>query len=121
MTDVLNTQATQSSFARLVGVSKQAIQKNAQRLGLPQHGTHGEWLLIYCESLRQEAAGRGGQDQNNLTKQRISESEQKTLALALANGKELGRLVVAEDIAGAIGELATSMSVNILRQGGVHG
>ncbi len=114
MSDMLDEKATQTSFAELVGVSKQAIQKKAQRIGLSPSGTHREWVRTYCAHLIAEAAGRGGSDQNNLTKQRIAESQQKTLALALANEKELSHLVIAEDLASALDELARSMRVNII-------
>lgn len=98
MSDLLKSKATQATFAELVGVSRQAIQKQASRLGLKTGGTHAEWLRIYCEHLRTEAAGRGGDAMGDLTRQRISESEQKTLAMQLDNLVKLGELVSVEDM-----------------------
>lgn len=49
---------TQAEFAALVGVSQQAVAEHLRRRILPQGGTCHEWLLAYCDRLRQEAAGR---------------------------------------------------------------
>lgn len=112
MSDLLNTKASQASFADLVGVSKQAIQKLAKRAGLVNGGTHAEWLRTYCEHLRTEAAGRGGESMNDLTKQRIQESQQKTLAMMLDNQEKLGNLVSVEDMSSVFDEFAASVPVS---------
>lgn len=71
----LNARATQVRFAQLVGVSQQAISERVASGVLPAGGTLGEWLLAYCERLRTEAAGRGGDDQAALTRARTREAE----------------------------------------------
>lgn len=111
MSDVLKEKANQASFAELVGVSKQAIQKVAGRIGLRKGGTHAEWLRIYCEHLRTEAAGRGGESAQDLTKQRILESKEKTLSMSLDNLEKLGHLVSVEEMSSVFDELGAAVPV----------
>ncbi|MEY8247316.1 MAG: hypothetical protein RPT11_02945 [Bermanella sp.] len=77
MSDIqLSDVASQAGFARLVGTSRQAINKHVER-GFLIHGqTYLEWLADYCERLRQEAAGRGGDQQATLTAVRIEETQE---------------------------------------------
>jgi phage terminase Nu1 subunit (DNA packaging protein) len=109
----LIAKATQSGFAELVGTSKQAVQKHAAKIGLKKGGTYADWLRIYCEHLRTEAAGRGGESMNDLTKQRILESEQKTLAMMLDNQEKLGALVSVEDVSTVFDEFSGSVPTAI--------
>lgn len=105
MSEFLDQLATQSGFAKLVGVSPQAIQKNAEKIGLKSTATYREWILKYTEHLRNEAAGRGGDSAGDLTRQRIQESKQKTLQISLDNLSKLGQLVPAQDAFVAFDEL----------------
>lgn len=105
----LDAEATQSGFATLVNCSKQAIQKRCEKGLLKRGESYRKWLSVYIDSLREEAAGRTA-GQKDLTAQRIAESEQKTLALQLANLKELGALVPTEDVADAFGRLSRKIS-----------
>lgn len=113
MTDLLKEKANQTSFAELVGVSKQAIQKVAVRAGLRKGGTHAEWLRAYCEHLRTEAAGRGGESMQDLTKQRILESREKTLSMQLENLERLGHLVSVEEMTGVFDELSSAVPISM--------
>ncbi|VUD48477.1 hypothetical protein TDB9533_01241 [Thalassocella blandensis] len=90
--------ATHAALGRLVGVSKQAIQKKADEIGLTPGATLREWLLVYCEHQRNVASGRGGDSQSNLTEQRYKESQQKTMQLQLANMQALGHLCLTVDV-----------------------
>jgi phage terminase Nu1 subunit (DNA packaging protein) len=92
----LDDRATQAGLAELIGISKQAVQKHAKKLAFKRGGTYREWLQVYCDHLRKEAAGRAGEDQENLTKQRIKESEQKTLGMQIDNLERVGQLVPAD-------------------------
>jgi len=66
----LNEVATQSGFGRLVGISQPAVNEKVSDGLLPVNGTYQQWLNIYCERLREEAAGRSGEDQVCLTRER---------------------------------------------------
>ena len=96
----------------MVGCSAQAIQKQASKIGLNKGGTYAEWLRTYCEHLRTEAAGRGGESMNDLTRQRILESQQKTLAMTLDNQEKLGNLVSVEDMSSVFDEFTTAVPVS---------
>lgn len=54
----LDSQATQTEFAELVGASQQAIGKHVASGVLEKGATYRAWLLAYCERMRTEAAGR---------------------------------------------------------------
>ncbi len=58
----LSVQATQKALGDLVGVSQQAISAMVTAGALPSSGTLGELLLAYCDRLREQAAGRLGED-----------------------------------------------------------
>lgn len=54
----LDQSITQAEFADLVGTSQQAISKHFSSGVLGAEQTCRQWLLAYCERLREEAAGR---------------------------------------------------------------
>lgn len=112
MSDSLGEIATQASLAELVGCTRQAIQKLSSSIDFPRNGTNREWLLLYCDRIRQEAAGRGGESQKNLTNQRIAESEQKTLAMSLDNMEKLKLLVPVEVMSGVFDEFAAAVPIS---------
>lgn len=108
----LDAPGTHAALGRLVGVTKQAIQKTAQNIGLTNGKTLREWLAVYSEHQRSIAAGRGGEASQSLTEQRIEESQQKTLSLALANMQVMGGLCPTEDVVSALNELSQSIPTN---------
>ena len=115
----LDAAATQSGFADLVGCTKQAINKRVEKGLLSRGGTYREWLKVYIDDLRSEAAGRGGDAQKTLTEQRIEESTEKTLALRLANLKEMGILAPAEEFVVAASVFAREVNGAISELGSV--
>ncbi len=58
----LSAQATQAMLGGIVGVTQQAISAMVTAGALPPSGTLGEMLLAYCERLREQAAGRLGEE-----------------------------------------------------------
>lgn len=70
----LDQPATQAGFARLVGTSRQAINKHVEKGVLKDGMSYGDWLQVYCDRLRDEAGGRGGDQQATLTAVRIEET-----------------------------------------------
>ncbi|MEH6825641.1 MAG: hypothetical protein V7629_17220 [Motiliproteus sp.] len=89
--------AKQAVFARLVGVSQPAINKQIEKGVLIRGGSYQEWLNSYIEQLRSQAAGRGGDKQANLTQARIEESEVKTALGRIQYHEKLGSLVILEE------------------------
>lgn len=79
----LDETITQAAFGRLFGVSQQAVAKAVEKGVLRMGDTLGQWIIQYAAHLREIAAGRGGEDQYDLTKQKARQAE------ADANLKEL--------------------------------
>ena len=73
--DCLDVEASQTGFAGLVGTSQQAISARVRDGELPRGGTYAEWLVIYIERLRTEAAGRGGGDEAELRRARTEDTQ----------------------------------------------
>lgn len=57
-----DSRATQAVIGQLVGVSQQAISALVNDGKIPATGTVGAVLLAYCERLREQAAGRMGEE-----------------------------------------------------------
>jgi len=100
--DCLNEKANQSSFGRLVGISQPSVKEFFDKGVLGPDQTLKQWLLAYTKRMRDQAAGRGGDDQFNLSKARAEESILKTAKLRLEYNREIGVTVVAEDAAAVI-------------------
>ena len=90
----LDKKASQSAFARLVGVSQPAIKGHVGKV-LRQGESLEQWVKTYCEHLRTEAAGRGGDDQASLTRSRIHSENVKAANGLLDYQAKLGNLVQA--------------------------
>ena len=58
----LDYEATQTALAGLVGVTQPTISNLVSEGKLPSSGTLGELLLAYCARLRDQAAGRMGEN-----------------------------------------------------------
>lgn len=114
---MLDKPVNQSEFASIVGVSRQAIQKKSSEIGLVDGQPFRVWIKLYCEHLRESASGRGADNSASLTQQRIQESEQKTLSLAIANSQSLGSLCPTDDVVMAFNELGQTIPVSINNAG----
>jgi len=103
----LGAQASQSRFAELVGVSQQAIALKVKDGSLHRDGTYAEWLSVYCDRLRQEAAGRAGEAQKQLTQARIEESRENTAEKKQRRLTAAKQLLLRPDVEHLILELPT--------------
>ena len=95
MTD-LDLPATHSGFARLIGVSQQAVSAAVKGGLLRRGGTVREWLLAYCANLRKNATGREKDDQ--VAQQRARLLAANAEARERANAKAHGVLVDAREV-----------------------
>lgn len=82
----LSNPCTHAQFAQLVGVSRQRIGELCNDGSLPKGSTAHEWLLAYCEQLRDSAAGRGGETD--------SLSAERALQVKVARERDEIRLAV---------------------------
>ena len=63
---MLDELAIQARFGDMVGISQQAVSELVRAGVLPVGGTYGQWLIAYCERLREQAAGRMSADGSGL-------------------------------------------------------
>ena len=98
MTDLLDQQATQTGVGDLVGASQQAISKHVYAGTLEMGQTYRDWLRQYCEKLRDEAAGRGGEDNINLTRARTLDASASAELKMLQIKEKAGDLVPVSEI-----------------------
>jgi len=110
----LNAKANQSSFARLVGVSQTAIKSHFDKGTLIAGQSLADWLHQYCESLRTEAAGRGGDDQKSLTRARTNDAQQSARLKEIQIAEKLGELISAEEIKPAILAMVSAARIELL-------
>lgn len=83
----LNTTITQDDFARLVGISQQRVAQMVAEGVLQRDGTAAQWLLGYCERLREQAAGRD----RELTIERAALAREQRIGQALKNAVDQGK------------------------------
>lgn len=114
MTDFLDTEATQTQFALLIGSSQQAISKHVQSGTLAMGQTYRTWLALYCEKLRDEAAGRGGEDQQSLTRARTSEANASAELKILQIQERAGKLIPVDGIEPLLVAMVTAMRTELL-------
>lgn len=83
----LNTTITQDDFAKLVGVSQQRVAQMVAEGLLQREGTAAQWLLAYCERLREHAAGRD----RELTIERAGLTREQRIGQAIKNAVAQGQ------------------------------
>lgn len=88
----------QGQFGELVGISQQAVSTLVQRGILPDGASADEWLLAYCDNLREVAAGRGGDAQSELTAERARLAREQADRIAMQNAERRGELAPANGI-----------------------
>lgn len=76
---------TQTQFAELVGVTQQAISGLVLRGVLQAGDTGGQWLLSYCENLREQAAGRASLGDLDLVQERARLAKEQADRVAMQN------------------------------------
>lgn len=83
---VIDQQVTQAEFAAAVGISQQAVSELVRAGVLPAGASAGQWLLAYCERLREQAAGRMGQSGGlDLVQERAALAREQRLGLEIKN------------------------------------
>lgn len=113
----LNSPANQTTFGKLVGASQQAISKQVEKGVLIPGQTHAEWLKVYVSHLREEAAGRGGDHQAQLTMARIEESRENAAEKKQRRLTAAQALLVRDEVEAAILELPRYIQSSVLSAG----
>lgn len=110
----LDKKATQAAFAKLAGISQQAVSKLIDKGILVKGQTLREWLLFYCDRLREEAAGRAGADQVSLTQARTREAIASAILKEQQVHEKAGTLIPAEEIEPELSAMVTAMRTELL-------
>jgi phage terminase Nu1 subunit (DNA packaging protein) len=63
---LMDQAVSQAEFAAMIGVSEARVSQLLSEGFIPRGGTAAEWLIAYCERLRDQAAGRMGSDVGGL-------------------------------------------------------
>jgi len=113
----IKAKVSQTEFGRLVGVSQQAIAKQISNGVLNRKHDLGQWLIDYCEHLRKEAAGRGGNLQEQLSQARLEESQEKTMSLRQKRLVDAGDLLILSDLEEAVLEIPGLFQTSIISAG----
>lgn len=100
---------TQATIGEHLDMSERNARDVLKALGLDhRRSTLAEIRTAYIRDLREKAAGRGGDDQYNLTRQRAEESAVKTAMMRLEYNQKIGVLVPADAAAQAISDWCSS-------------
>lgn len=110
----LDEKATQTGFAKLVGVTKQAIGRRYSEGQFPAGGSYATWLQIYLESLRVEAAGRSEKELAAIRgRKELAQAMREEFELA----KEMKMVVLVEDISPGLIGILKEIQTNIIQAG----
>lgn len=91
----LATPMPRAQFGDLVGISRQAIDDLVRREILVDGASADEWLLAYCDHLREVAAGRGGSNALELAAERARLAREQADKIAMQNAVTRGELAPA--------------------------
>lgn len=75
----------QAQFAVLVGVSEARVSQLMSEGSLPAGGTGHQWLLAYCQRLREQAAGRQSDGPLDLAQERAALAREQRQGIAIKN------------------------------------
>lgn len=114
--DCLGKDATQTGFASLVGVSQQAVSGRVKDGRLPIGGTFQEWLLAYCEDLREQAAGRGGDEQADFQRARAEDMTATAAIKRMTYHEKMKTLILKDEALQFLGDWA-AFANNEFKQG----
>lgn len=107
---------TQKDFGLLVGISQPAVSDLISRGVLVDGDTTGNWLLAYCDNLRMQAAGRGGDAAGELTAERARLARAQAEKIEMQNAvsrKELAPVALLEQVLATTGTKAKRILATI--------
>ena len=96
---------SQAEFAQIIGVSEARVSQLASEGVITRGDTAAEWLVAYCERLRDQAAGRLGESMGlDLVQERAALAREQRIGQAIKNGvarKEFGPVGLLADVLGS--------------------
>lgn len=102
---ILDQQVSQAEFAAMIGVSEARASQLVSEGVIVRGDTAHEWLVAYCERLRDQAAGRLGEGAGglDLVQERAALAREQRIGQAIKNGvarKEYGPVGLLADVLG---------------------
>ena len=102
---VLEQQISQAEFAAMVGLSEARVSQLVGDGVIVRGDTAQEWLVAYCERLRDQAAGRAGSETGglDLVQERAALAREQRIGQSIKNGvarKEFGPVGLLADVLG---------------------
>lgn len=111
ITPLLDQPTSQADFAEMVGVSEARVSQLMADGLMQRGGTAHEWLLAYCERLRDQAAGRAGDGAGglDLVQERAALARSQREAQDLKNAVARGEYAPIGLLADVLGRAASSV------------
>lgn len=102
---MLDQPVSQAEFAAMIGVSEARASQLVSEGVIVRGDTAQEWLVAYCERLRDQAAGRLGEGAGglDLVQERAALAREQRIGQAIKNGvarKEFGPVGLLADVLG---------------------
>lgn len=110
----LDAQANQTHIGLMLGKSQQAVSKLAAKAEIKRTATNGEMLRGIFDRLTEEAAGRGGELQQDLTRARIRAENSKADMGEVALLEKAGQLIFASEVEPIILRMVTAARQELL-------
>lgn len=107
---LLDQTVSQAEFAEMIGVSEARVSQLVSDKVIRRGDTAHEWLLGYCERLRDQAAGRaGGAGGLDLVQERAALAREQRIAQALKNSVSKGEYAPIGLLADVLGRAASAV------------
>lgn len=107
---VLDQTISQAEFAEMIGVSEARVSQLVSEQIIRRGDTAHEWLLGYCERIRDQAAGRaGGASGLDLVQERAALAREQRIAQALKNAVSKGEYAPIGLLADVLGRAASAV------------
>ena len=114
MLEGLEDKATQAGFARMVGTSRQTINKRFSDGEFVDGETYQQWLTVYIEKLREEAAGRSDKELTAIrARKELAQARREELELS----KEYKLVVVVDDLEPSLVSLMKEIQSAVMEAG----
>jgi phage terminase Nu1 subunit (DNA packaging protein) len=107
---VLAAPCTQAQFAELVGITQQRVSELVGDGTLPRGATALQWLQAYCERLREQAAGRQGEEGGlDLVQERAALAREQRIGQAIKNAIAQGEFAPIGLLADVLGQASAAV------------
>jgi phage terminase Nu1 subunit (DNA packaging protein) len=108
---LLDQPISQAEFGAIIGVSEARVSQLMSECVIARGATAAEWLLAYCERLRDQAAGRMGETGGlDLVQERAALAREQRIGQAMKNATARGELAPI----GLLGDVLAAASAGVV-------